>query len=80
MYITCQIGFKLEIGQTRLKSVKSDWFYEFDWIWPISSFNPQKLKNLLPPCPSPLTLHHIVPTPSLPFPRCLNLKFSILAD
>jgi hypothetical protein len=30
MYITCQIGLKLKIGQTRLKSVKSDRFYEFD--------------------------------------------------
>jgi hypothetical protein len=30
MYITCQIGLTLEIGQTRLKLVKSDRFYEFD--------------------------------------------------
>jgi hypothetical protein len=44
MYITCQIGLKLEIDQNRLKSVKSNWFYEFDRVWPISSFNPQKLK------------------------------------
>jgi len=39
MYIMCQIGLKLEIGQTRLKleigqtrlkSIKSNRFYEFD--------------------------------------------------
>jgi len=30
MHITYQIGLKLEIGQTRSKSVKSDRFYEFD--------------------------------------------------
>jgi hypothetical protein len=66
MYITCQIELNtksVKIGQTRLKS---DRFYEFDRFWPISSFNPQKLKNLLPPCPSPLTLHYIVPTPQSP--------------
>jgi len=56
----------IKIDQTLLKSVKSDRFYEFGRVWSISSFNPQKLKNLLSPCPSPLTLHYIVPTPQSP--------------
>jgi len=79
MYITCQIGLKLEIDQNRSNSVKSDRFYEFDRVWPILSFNPQKLKNLLSPCPSPLILHYIVPTPqsplsSLPKSQIFNLS------
>ena len=80
MYITCQIGLKLEIGQTRSKSVKIGEIELILRVWPISSFNSQKLKNLLSPCPSPLTLHYIDPLPSLPFPRYPNLKFSTLAD
>ena len=47
MYITCQIGLKLKIGQTRLKSEKSNRFYKFDRVWSISSFNPQKLKKII---------------------------------
>jgi hypothetical protein len=31
-------------------------------VWLILSFNPQKLKNLLAPCLSPLTLYYRVPT------------------
>jgi len=54
------------------------------WVWPISSFNPQKLKNLLPPCPSSLTLHYIVPTPQsllspLPKSQIFNLNRLTLA-
>jgi len=63
MYITCQIGLKLEIDQIRSNSVKIGKIRPILRVWPISSFNPQKLKNLLSPCPSPLTLHYIVSTP-----------------
>jgi len=49
-------------------------------IGPISSFNPQKLKKLLSPYPSPLTLYYIVPTLHSSLPRCSNLKFLILTD
>jgi hypothetical protein len=75
MYITCQIGLKLEIDQIRSNSVKIDkigLIYKFDRFWPISSFNPQKLKNLLSPCPSPLTLHYIVSTPQSPLSPLLK--------
>jgi len=78
MYITCQIGLKLKIGQTRLKSKKSNRFYKFDQVWSIPSFNPQKLKNLLFPCLSPLTLHYIVPTSqSLLFPLLKSQIFNL---
>jgi len=36
-------------------------------VWVISSFNPQKLKNVLSSYLSPLILHYIVPTPQSPF-------------
>jgi hypothetical protein len=82
MYITCQIRLKLEIGQNWSNSVKIGkigsilWVWpiltEFDRVWPISSFNSQKLKNLLSPCLSPLTLQYIVPTPQSPLTPLLK--------
>jgi len=67
-----QIGLKLEIGQTWSNSVKIGKIRPILRVWPISSFNPQKLKKLLPPCPSPLTLHYIVPTPQSPLSPLLK--------
>jgi hypothetical protein len=65
----------------RSNSIKIGKIKTISRVWLISSFNPQKFKNLLSPWPSPLTLHYIVPTlqsPLSPLPKSQIFNLSRL--